>query len=393
MEYECSIPRPAWLGIKFNNCSLSPDSCFQDPVVPEPGRTLSLPELKLPFRDKIDIRETHELATFKFFRKLMNLNTILDSVAGELCHVEKAILECVQSDIPLLTDVAQYILSSGGKRLRPALVLLSAKLFDYNDHQTVRAAQVVEYLHTATLLHDDVVDNADTRRAKKAARSIWGNEASILVGDYLFSMVFRMLTELRNLEILDVLSHTTTLMAKGELLQLTRSYDSMSEEEYLEIIFNKTACLFASAMKVGACLAQAPEPIKRQLYEYGKAIGFAFQITDDTLDFMEEQAMTGKAIGIDLKERKITLPLIHLFKTAACNDKTRLADILHREVVTNDHVREVIQMMKRYGSTVYSIQVAQKYADQATDSLDDLPPSPVRQMLKDIAHFIVTRHA
>ena len=323
----------------------------------------------------------------------MNLNTILDSVSEELSHVEIAILRYVQTDIPLLTNVAQYILSAGGKRLRPALVLLSAKLFNYSGHQTVRAAQVVEYLHTATLLHDDVVDNADTRRAKKAARSIWGNEASVLVGDYLFSMVFRMLTELRNLEILEVMSHTTTLMAKGELLQLTHSYDSVSEEEYLEIIFYKTACLFASAMKMGASLAHAPKQSKLQLYDYGRAIGLAFQIVDDTLDYMEEKTLTGKTIGIDLKERKITLPLIHLYKEASSHDKNRLTDILHKEVITNEHVREVMQMMKQYGSTAHSIQVAQKYADKAEVILDVLPPSPVRQMLKDIAHFIVLRHS
>ncbi len=323
----------------------------------------------------------------------MNLNTILDSVAEELCHVEKAILHYAQTDIPLLTNVAQYILSAGGKRLRPALVLLSAKLFNYNGHQTIRAAQVVEYLHTATLLHDDVVDSADTRRSQKAVRSIWGNEASVLVGDYLFSMVFRMLTELRNLEILEVMSHTTTLMAKGELLQLTRSYDSMNEAEYLEIIFNKTACLFASALKMGASLAQAPNRAKQQLYDYGMAIGFAFQIIDDTLDYIEEQTKTGKATGIDLKERKMTLPLIHLLKVASSPDKARLTNILHGEVITNAHVQEVMQMMKHYGSAAYSIQVAQNYASKAESSLDVLPPSPIKQMLTDIAHFIIVRHS
>ncbi|MBF0280216.1 MAG: polyprenyl synthetase family protein [SAR324 cluster bacterium] len=323
----------------------------------------------------------------------MSLNKILDSVSEDLSQVEEAILQCVQTDIPLLTHIAEYILAAGGKRLRPALVLLSAKLFDYNDQKTIKAAQVVEYLHTATLLHDDVVDKADMRRSQKAARSIWGNEASVLVGDYLFSMVFQMLTQLKNLEVLEVMSHTTTLMAKGELLQLTRPYTSVNEEDYIEIIISKTACLFASALKIGAVLAQAPRSEQQQLYDYGMAIGLAFQVVDDALDYMKEESQTGKSIGIDLKERKITLPLIHLLKEASPKDKSRLDGILSEKIINNGHVQEVVQMMENYGSTKYSIQVARNYANDAQNCLLHLPTSPIRQMLTDIANFIVIRHS
>ena len=330
---------------------------------------------------------------FPYSKSFMNLNKILDSVSDDLFRVEQAILHYVQTDIPLLTNIAEYILEAGGKRLRPALVLLSAKLFGYNGKKTIQAAQVVEYLHTATLLHDDVIDNADMRRSQKAARNIWGNEASVLVGDYLFSMVFQMLTQLKNLEVLEVMSHTTTLMAKGELLQLTRPYDSVNEEDYVEFIISKTACLFASALKMGAVLAQAPRQAQQQLYDYGMAIGLAFQVVDDTLDYMEEEAQTGKSLGIDLKERKITLPLIHLLKEASSSDKTRLDSILSGKIITNEHVQEVVKMMESYGSTAYSIQVAQKYANTAQTCLLSLPTSPIKQMLTDIANFIVIRHS
>ncbi|MBF0287987.1 MAG: polyprenyl synthetase family protein [SAR324 cluster bacterium] len=322
----------------------------------------------------------------------MSLNQILDYVADDLSEIESAILHHIQTDIPILTNVAEHILAAGGKRLRPALVLLGAKLFGYDGKETIRAAQIIEYLHTATLLHDDVVDNADMRRSQKTACRIWGNEASVLVGDYLFSMVFYMLTELKNLEVLKTMSDTTTLMAKGELLQLTHSHESMDEDKYLEIIFNKTACLFASALKIGAIIANAPDESQQKLYDYGMAIGLAFQVVDDALDYMEEESKTGKSIGIDLQERKITLPLIHLLNSASPEDKARVNSILAAEIITDEHVHEVIQMMKFYDSTMYAVRVAQKYTNDAQIYLKALPASPIKQMLNDIANFIVIRH-
>lgn len=321
----------------------------------------------------------------------MDLGKILDNVAKDLSLVEQAILENVKTDIPLLTEISEYILGSGGKRLRPALVLLSAKLFNDNSPQTIQAAQVVEYLHTATLLHDDVVDNADMRRSQEAVHRRWGKDASVLVGDYLFSMVFQQLTELKNLEVLEIMSHTTTLMAKGEIQQLARPYHSITEAEYLEIIVNKTACLFASALKIGAVLAVASNSAKQALYDYGMAIGLAFQIIDDALDYMNQHSQTGKPIGIDLKERKITLPLIHLLNTAVSSDKVAIETILSKKTITDEHVQQVIEMMEHYGATQYSIEVAQKYANTAKNCLVALPKSPTQQMLNDIAHFIVIR--
>lgn len=321
----------------------------------------------------------------------MSLENILDSVTNELALLENAIIQDVQSDIPLLTDVAEYILRSGGKRLRPALVFLSAKLFGYQGEAVVQTAQVVEYLHTATLLHDDVVDKADIRRSQKAARKIWGNEASVLVGDYLFSQVFSTLTGLKNLAILEVMSHTTTLMSKGELLQLGHPFNTVDSDAYLEIIFNKTACLFAAAVKIGAILAQAPPLAQQQIYEYGKAIGLAFQIIDDTLDYKKDYTKIGKKVGVDLQERKITLPLIHLLQEGSSTNISRVKSILSGETITEQHINEVIEMMEYYKSTQYSLEVARQYSHQAQHHLKELPDSPFKLLLIDIANFIVDR--
>lgn len=321
----------------------------------------------------------------------MDLENLFDGVSDDLALIEKAIIRNIQSDIPLLTDVAEYILRSGGKRLRPALVLFSAKLFGYSGEKTIQAAQVVEYLHTATLLHDDVVDKADTRRSLKAARTIWGNEASVLVGDYLFSQVFYMLTQLKDLQVLELMSQTTTLMAKGELLQLTRPYNDVDQDIYLEIIINKTACLFAAAVKMGAVFAQATEVAQQKLYDYGMAIGIAFQIVDDTLDYSPEHDKTGKKVGIDLQERKITLPLIHLLENASDRDRTNVEQILAETVITDQHIAEVVDMMRYYQSTKYSVEMARHYSQEAQTCLRDLPDSSFKQVLTDVAHFIVDR--
>ena len=322
----------------------------------------------------------------------MSLTAILDRIAPEIASVEAAIMAQVKTEIPLLTSVSEYILAAGGKRLRPALVLLSAKLFDGVDERCVKAAQVVEYLHTATLLHDDVVDQADLRRSQKAARNIWGNEASVLVGDYLLSMAFHNLTTLDNLEVLEAMSEATTLMAKGELLQLTRDYSDHGQDSYLEIIFNKTASLFGSAVKMGAALSDAPTERKGELYDYGVAIGMAFQIVDDALDYMSKGAKSGKPLGIDLAERKITLPLIHLLREANPADREYVMGILAgEEAVTQDQIAGTITLMETYGSIPFSLDVATEYTDRARECLKDFDESPTLTILSDIAEFIVER--
>ena len=318
------------------------------------------------------------------------LEQILHLVSSDVENLESQIISDIKTDIPLLNNVTEHIIGSGGKRLRPTLVLLGAEMFSGVNEQVIQAAKVIEYLHTATLLHDDVVDGAETRRARQTVCRIWGNEASVLSGDYLFAMAFYQLTKMRNAEVLRLMSDTTTRMARGELLQLTRSFEASDEEEYLEIIINKTACLFAAAIKTGALLAGGSQDSADQLYEYGMALGIAFQIVDDALDYTDENK-TGKPVGGDLQERKITLPLGQLLEKANDSDRRRLDQILTNQEIEKPQIEEVLNMMKNYDSIQYTLDCSRKYVFKAQRSLEKFPESNLRQTLFELADFIVSR--
>ena len=320
----------------------------------------------------------------------VGLEQILHPVSSYIENLESQIISDIKTDIPLLNNVTEHIIGSGGKRLRPTLVLLGAEMFLGVNEQVIQAAKVIEYLHTATLLHDDVVDGAETRRARQTVSRIWGNEASVLSGDYLFAVAFYQLTKMRNIEVLRLMSDTTTRMARGELFQLTRSFESSDEEEYLEIIINKTAGLFAAAIKTGALLAGGSEDSADQLYEYGMALGIAFQIVDDALDYTSEY-ITGKPVGGDLQERKITLPLSHLLEKASESDRVRLDQILTNEEIEKSQIEEVVYMMNNYESIQYALDCASKYSVQAQRCLEKFPESSQRQTLYELADFIVSR--
>jgi len=321
----------------------------------------------------------------------MDIATLIDDVKPELARVEHEILRHLSTEIPLLNEVGKYILSSGGKRLRPAVAIYASKLFGGSEDAVVVAAAALEYLHTATLLHDDVVDEADTRRSQKAARLVWGNQASVLVGDYLLATAFRSLTLLGNAKVLDVISHTTTLMAKGEILQLVRRYDTATEADYLAIIVHKTACLFAAAAQIGGCYAGADPPQQQALYDYGNELGIAFQIVDDALDYVEERGKIGKPLGIDLKERKVTLPLSRLLRVGTAAEQTRVKDILGQPAVSDGNVHEVISLMTKHQVLPYTLEEARRYAGRAKVHLGPLPHGKPREALSHLADFVVDR--
>ena len=321
----------------------------------------------------------------------MNVTVLFDSIKEDLAKVEHHILAQLNTEIPLLNELSRYILESGGKRLRPALLLFAAHMFGTPDVGTYTAASSLEYLHTATLLHDDVVDEADTRRAKKAARMLWGNQASVLVGDYLLATSFRNLTSLRNLEILDTVSEVTSMMAKGELLQLIRTYDSATESDYMAIIINKTACLFAAAAKIGALYHGAPPQAAQALYNYGMDVGIAFQIVDDALDYSEHRDKVGKPLGIDLKERKVTLPLSRLIQVARPAEHKALKHILSKAVIEDPDVLEVMAMMRQHEVIPYTLQEARRFTTQSKQYLTQLPDLPERSTLGQLADFVVAR--
>ena len=321
----------------------------------------------------------------------MNLSDLFLEIKDDMAQVEALIHRELTTEIPLLNELAAYILDSGGKRLRPALVIYCARMFGGADARTYAAAGALEFLHTATLLHDDVVDEADTRRAKRAARKVWGNSASVLVGDYLLATSFRNLTRLGNHDVLETISYTTTLMAKGEILQLIRSYDSATEDDYMAIIINKTACLFAAAAKIGAAFGDASAEQCEALYAYGNDIGIAFQIVDDALDYVEARDKVGKPLGIDLKERKVTLPLSRLLQVAAPAEREHLLAVLAKDEIEDADVLEVIALMRRHDVPAYTLGEARKYAERAQSHLDALPDVHERQVLRDIARLVVER--
>ena len=321
----------------------------------------------------------------------MNFTDLFDEIKDDLARVEDRILSHLNTEIPLLNELGEYVLSSGGKRLRPAILIYTAKMFAAPEESTYTAASALEFLHTATLLHDDVVDEADTRRSKQAARKRWGNSASVLVGDYLLATAFRSLTQLGNHSVLDTISHTTSLMAKGEILQLIRRYDSATEEDYLAIIINKTACLFAAAAKIGGTFGNASNDQCKALYDYGNDLGIAFQIVDDALDYVEDRSKVGKPLGIDLKERKVTLPLSRLLQVTAPRENALLMDILAKETIEDGDVLNVVAIMRKYDVLAYTLNEARSYAEKARSHLSLLPRLPERDMLAKVTEIVVAR--
>ncbi|NQU63392.1 MAG: polyprenyl synthetase family protein [SAR324 cluster bacterium] len=322
---------------------------------------------------------------------IISIDRILSPISGHLKKVERLLLKNIQTEIPLLSEVGQYILKSGGKRVRPAMLLLAAGAIGKISDDTHVAANIIEYLHTATLLHDDVVDNADLRRSQKSARTIWGNEASVLVGDYLFGYAFYYLGTLKNLRLVEILSNTSTLMARGEIKQLTRNNQMTTEAEYLDIIYYKTASLMEAAMQIGCILGGGTKMEEEALLQCGRNIGMAFQLIDDALDYDISNPKLGKEQGVDLKERKITLPLSHLIESASQAEKAEISDILSAEEITDSHVQRVCQLIARYRSTEYTQGQAQAYVTKAKKALDDIADTEFKSSIKQLSDYIVFR--
>ncbi len=321
-----------------------------------------------------------------------DLNQILSPIQKELLEVEALVMKNLETDIPLLTEVGQYILKAGGKRVRPAMLLFAAGSLGKITQDCCQAANIIEYIHTATLLHDDVVDNAELRRSKKSARSIWGNEASVLVGDYLFTVSFQYLAKLGQMDLVHALARTTTLMARGEILQLIRTNETATEADYLEIVYHKTASLMGAAMQMGSILAAGTQEQSDRYYEIGKNIGMAFQIVDDALDYRLNNQGLGKQQGADLKERKITLPLSRLLEVANPADQDQTLEILDEEVITDDHVQSISSMMDRYQVVPYCLGRAQDYIKLAKEDLGRMPKNQYTDSIVALADFVVTRN-
>ena len=320
----------------------------------------------------------------------MDFDRIKALALNDLEHVDREILTRLQSEVVLINQLGSYIIRSGGKRLRPVLVLLACRALGYRGQTHILLAAIVEFIHTATLLHDDVVDASEMRRGQSTANVIWGNEASVLVGDFLYSRAFEMMVEVDNMRVMDVLSHATNTIAKGEVQQLLNCHDpETTEERYLEVIRNKTAKLFEAAARLGAVIGNAGPDIESAMAAYGLHLGTAFQLIDDALDYGHDNPALGKNIGDDLAEGKPTLPLIHALRHA--DEKSR--PLLRQAILDGglSQAEAVLDAIESTGSLAYTARRAEAEAALARQALAVIPDSPYKQALHDLAHFSVHR--
>ncbi len=320
----------------------------------------------------------------------MDISAIRELVSGDMQAVDSLILRRLSSDVVLINQVGHYIIASGGKRLRPMVVLLAARALDYPGDRHIDIAAIVEFIHTATLLHDDVVDGSEMRRSQETANSVWGNEASVLVGDFLYSRSFEMMVDVQNMRVMDILSHATNRIAEGEVLQLLNCHNpDISEGDYMEVIHRKTATLFEAGTRLSAVLTDAPAQIEQAMADYGQHLGTAFQLIDDALDYSGADEELGKNIGDDLEEGKPTLPLIQALKTGSAEQ----AGIV-REAVEQGG-REFIDPVKRAiestDAIAYTVALAEREAGKAKDALARIPDSKYRDALALLADFTVAR--
>ncbi len=313
-------------------------------------------------------------------------------IRPDLERIESEIDRQLSSTIPLISVVSRYIMGSGGKRLRPLLMVLCARLCGDKSNNAAALSVVFEFVHAASLLHDDVVDHAEVRRNQPAANTVWGNPAVVLVGDFLYSKAIHLAVSQNNIRILEVLTRATTLMAEGEVLQLINSDNlEIDEAEYLEIITRKTAVLIAAACQIGAIFGGGSDAEERALQKYGHNLGIAFQLVDDTLDYTGELEELGKPVGNDIKEGKATLPLIHAFHHCEAGDRARLKKIFSAEEISPADFLKVKNIVTGCGGLDYAYQSALSHIKTAKEALQVFPSHPTKVILQDIADFVLCR--
>ena len=313
-----------------------------------------------------------------------------EPVAGDFAAVNQLILDQLHSRVPLVEKIGHYIISAGGKRLRPLVVLLSARACGADSSEQHSLAAIIEFLHTATLLHDDVVDPSDLRRGRSTANALWGNAPSVLVGDFLYSRAFEMMVALGNMQVMQILANATNVIAEGEVLQLSKVRDANTDEAtYMEVIRSKTAMLFEAASHSAAVLAGAKADQIEALREFGDALGIAFQLMDDLLDYSGDAAEMGKNVGDDLAEGKPTLPLIYTMRHGT-EEQAALVRQAIQKGGTED-ITPIREAVTASGALDYTARLAQQHADRAIALLDTLPASEYRDALEQLARFAVKR--
>jgi len=321
----------------------------------------------------------------------MDFEAIKALVSDDLATVDREIRERLRSDVALINELSAYLIGAGGKRLRPMLVLLASRALGYAGRHHITLATIVEFIHTATLLHDDVVDDSSLRRGRKTANAVWGNPASVLVGDFLYSRAFEMMVDVQNMRVMDILAQTTNTIARGEVLQLINCHDpDTTEDRYLDVIHSKTAKLFEASARLGAVLTDQPPEVEAALGRYGMHIGAAFQLIDDVLDYGPNNPDLGKNVGDDLAEGKPTLPLIHALQHGSPEQKNLLRDVITQGGA--ERIDAVMGVIESTGSIAYTARRAEDEAARAAETLTAIPASPYRQALTDLARFSVHRN-
>jgi len=321
----------------------------------------------------------------------MDIKNIQTLTQDDMSDVNNLIYSQINSDVALINQLGIYIVNAGGKRMRPMLTVLAARAFDYQGDEHISIAAIIEFIHTATLLHDDVVDESNMRRGRETANALFGNSASVLVGDFLYTRSFQMMTKLGNIKIMDILSDATNIVAEGEVLQLMNCNDpDTTEESYLEVIYCKTAKLFEAATRLAAVIAGQDEKVEKAMQEYGKYLGTAFQLVDDIMDYTADAKAMGKNVGDDLAEGKPTLPLLYAMKHGNEQQKQLIRDAIeHCNGMEN--LDEILAAMKQTGSLVYTQKKAEQEADKAINALHILPESMHKQALISLAHIAANR--
>jgi len=321
------------------------------------------------------------------------MDFVLKLLNDEVRRVEEQFREDLASRVPLIRKVGEYVLASGGKRVRPMIVLLSARLADYQGEAHIGLASVVEFIHTATLLHDDVVDSAVLRRGQDSVNSVWGNEASVLVGDFLFAKSFSLMVREGNLNILRTLSEATTQMAEGEVLQLIGTSDvDLDEKRYIEVVKNKTAVLLSAASRCGAILGDCSPAAEEALAAYGMDLGIAFQLMDDALDYVADQSEFGKECGHDLLEGKVTLPLIHTLSRCTAEERAKVTAIVEQEVLPSEDLRYVVELIHSYDGIDFTRKRAKVLVESAKSHLATFAECPAKEAMHRLADYVISRN-
>ncbi|HEV2963156.1 MAG TPA: polyprenyl synthetase family protein [Candidatus Angelobacter sp.] len=318
---------------------------------------------------------------------------VFDLLRDDLAAIEREFGRDTVSSVRAITDIGEHLRAGGGKRLRPALLLLGAKLFPHSERSAVRLGAVVEIIHTATLVHDDIIDEAKTRRGRPSANTQWGNSKCVLAGDWLYMQAFKIAVEERNFKILDVLIDLTQQMVEGELLQMEKLGKCISLDEHFDLIFRKTACLFSVSMRLASVLGKATEEQEERLAEYGRNLGLAFQIVDDVLDLTASEEALGKPVASDLREGKVTMAVIHALERCTPAERKLVETVLEERAFQTVRHEQILEMLTRYGSIQHAYDAAAERADAARRAICSFPDSEIKRALLFVPEFVVERNS